>query len=128
VHLAYFLEPDTGPGIFFAHSMDSAVTFHAPVPIVFGNKPSTVSVAAQGNRVAVAYEDPNAEQPIIGVALSRTMGHLFEQHMQATSSNGRARQPVVRLSRDSILLWWSEYSANPAISATRRAYEAAAWR
>ncbi len=128
VHLAYFLEPDAGPGIFFAHSMDSAVTFHATVPIVFGRNPSRVSIASLGQRVAVAYEDPNAQEPVIGVALSRTMGHLFEQRMQVTSSNGRARQPVVRLSNDSIRLWWSEYSANPAISATRPAYESGRWR
>lgn len=128
LHLAYFLEPDAGPGIFFAHSMDSAATFHAPVPIVFGRNPSRVSIASRGERVAIAYEDPNAEEPIIGVALSRTMGHLFEQRIEVTSSNGRARQPVIRLSGDSIRLWWSEYSANPAVSATRPAYEAGRWR
>ena len=128
VHLAYFLEPAAGPGIFFAHSMDSALTFHAAVPIVFGRNPSRVSVAAQGDRVIVAYEDPNAQQPLIGVALSRTMGHLFESRMQATPENGRAAQPEVRLKGDTILLWWSEYSANSAISATRPAYRSAAWR
>jgi hypothetical protein len=128
VHLAYFLEPAAGPGIFFAHSMDSAATFHAPVPIVFGTNPSRVSVASHGDRVAVAYEDPNADEPMIGVAFSRTMGHLFEARMQATSSDGRARQPIVRVSKDSIYLWWSEYSANPEVSATRPAYQAAEWR
>lgn len=128
VHLAYFLEPAAGPGIFSAHSMDSAVTFHAPVPIVFGNNPSRVSVASHADRVAVAYEDPNSDEPMIGVAFSRTMGHLFEARMQATSSDGRAKQPVIRVSKDSVYLWWSEYSANPAVSATRRGYQAGKWR
>ena len=128
VHLAYFLEPAAGPGIFFAHSMDSGTTFHAPVPIVFGRNPSRVSIAVRGDRVAVAYEDPNAQEPVIGVALSRTMGHLFEQRMEATSGNVRAKQPVIRLSRDSIRLWWSEYSADPAVSATRPGYSAGSWR
>jgi hypothetical protein len=128
VHLAYFLEPAAGPGIFFAHSMDSAVTFHAPVPIVFGKNPSRVSVASRGDRVAVAYEDPNSDEAMIGVAFSRTMGHLFEARMQATSSDGRARQPVVRVSKDSVYLWWSEYSANPEVSATRPGYQAGGWR
>jgi hypothetical protein len=122
VHIAYFIEPSQGAGIFFAHSMDSAATFHAPVPIVFGNNPSRVSIDAEGDRVVVAYEDPNATQPMIGISLSGTMGHIFENRMQATSSNGRARQPVVRVDGDSIHLWWSEYSANPTISATRPAY------
>lgn len=127
VHVAWFSEPADGGGVFFAHSMDSGATFHAPVPIVYGRSLSRVSVAAYGDRVAVAYEDPNAVQPAIGIALSTTMGHIFEKRLQATSSNGRARQPVVRIAEDSIRLWWSEYSANPAVSATRPRYRAGKW-
>lgn len=128
VHVAYFLEPSAGPGIFFAHSMDSGATFHAPVPIVFGRTPARVSVAANGDKVTVAYEDPNAQQPLIGIALSKTMGHIFEARMQATPDNGRAMQPIVRIDRDSLRLWWSEYSASPSVSATRPAYRAARWQ
>jgi hypothetical protein len=124
VHVAYFSEPPSGSGVFFAHSMDSAATFHAAVPIVFGNTPSRVSIDAHGDRVAVAFEDPNARQPMVGVSLSATMGHIFERRVTASSPNGRARQPVVRLAGDSVRLWWSEYSANPAVSATRPAYRA----
>lgn len=127
VHLAYFAEPERGAGIFFAHSMDKGATFHSPVPIVFGRNPSRASVASEGDRVAVAYEDPNSTQPVIGIALSKTMGHIFESRVQATSENGRARQPVVRIAGDSIRLWWSEYSANPAVSATRPMYRAGLW-
>ncbi len=128
VHVAYFLEPAAGPGIFFAHSMDSGATFHASVPIVFGRNPSRVSVAAHGDRVAVAYEDPNAQQPLIGVALSNTMGHLFESRVQATPDNGRAMQPIIRVGADSLRLWWSEYSTDSSVSATRPAYRAGRWR
>lgn len=127
LHIAYFAEPMGGGGVFFAHSMDSAATFHAPVPIVYGKNPSRASVAGSGDRVVVAYEDPNATQPMIGIALSRTMGHIFERRMRATSENFRALQPVVRIAGDSILLWWSEYSPNPAISATRPMYRAGRW-
>ena len=128
IHLAYFSEPESGAGIFFAHSMDSGATFHSPVPIVFGRNPSRVSVASDGDRVAVAYEDPNASQPLIGIALSKTMGHIFESRIQGTSESGRARQPVVRIAGDSIRLWWSEYSADPAVSATRPRYRAGLWK
>jgi len=128
VHLAYFLEPSAGPGIFFAHSMDSGATFHAAVPIVFGRTPSRVSIATHGDKVAVAYEDPNAQQPMIGVALSKTMGHIFEARVQATPDNGRAMQPIVRINRDSVRLWWSEYSTDSSVSATRPAYRAGQWR
>ncbi len=125
VHIAYFVEQPSGAGVFFAHSMDSAATFHWPVPIVFGNNPSRVSIDAVGDRVVVAFEDPNSNQPMVGISLSGTMGHIFEQRMTASSGNGRALQPVVRLAGDSIRLWWSEYSANPAISATRTTYRSA---
>jgi hypothetical protein len=127
VHLAYFAEPVGGGGVFFAHSMDSAKTFHSPVGIVFGKNPSRASVAASGDRVVIAYEDPNAVQPMIGLALSKTMGHIFEQRMQGTSGNSLARQPVVRIVRDSVRLWWSEYSANPTVSATRPMYREGKW-
>lgn len=127
VHLAYFLEPAAGAGVFFAHSMDSAATFHSQVPIVFGKNPSRVSVAAHGDRVAVAYEDPNAAQPLIGVALSKTMGHIFEIRMQATPENGRAMQPVIRVDGDSLRLWWMEISVDPFGGTTRPAYRAAQW-
>lgn len=127
VHLAYFLEP-AGGGVFFAHSMDSGETFHSAVPIVFGSNLSRTSVASAGDRVAVAYEDPNSEQPLIAVALSKSMGHLFEKRSLASTANGRAKQPVVRIAGDSIRLWWSEYSQNPAISATRQRYRAGRWK
>jgi hypothetical protein len=128
VHIAYFAEPKSGTGIFFEHSMDGGITFHSPVPIVFGRNPSRVSVASSGDKVIVAYEDPNSAQPIVGVALSKSMGHIFEARSTATSRNGHARQPVVRIKGDSIQLWWSEYSANPAVSATRPMYRAAFWK
>ena len=128
LHIAYFAEPASGSGIFFAHSMDKGATFHSPVPIVFGRNPSRVSVASNGDRVAVAYEDPNSTQPIIGIALSNTMGHIFESRSIASSENGRARQPVIRIEGDSIRLWWSEYSAVPTVSATRPRYRAGLWR
>ena len=127
VHVAYFLEPAAGPGIFFAHSMDSGATFHSPVPIVFGRTPSRVSVAAHGEKVAVAYEDPNAQQPLIGVALSKTMGHIFENRVQATPDNGRAMQPIIRIDKDSIRLWWIEDSVDPFGGTIRPAYRAARW-
>lgn len=127
VHLAYFLEP-AGGGVFFAHSMDSGATFHSAVPIVFGNNPARTSVASNGDRVVVAYEDPNSRQPRIGLALSKTMGHLFEKRVVASPEYGRARQPLVRLTRDSIRVWWSEYSQNPEVSATRPMYRAGLWK
>lgn len=128
IHVAYFLESAAGAGVFFAHSMNNAATFHSPVPIAFGRNPSRVSVAAMGDRVIVAYEDPNAQQRLIDVALSSTMGHLFESRLQATMDNGNAASPIVRLGNDSIFLWWVESSRDPFGGTTRPAYRAATWR
>lgn len=122
IHYAYFAEPESGAGIFFEHSMDSAKTFHSPVAIVYGRNPSRVSIAADRDRVAVAYEDPNSTLPNVSLALSRTQGHIFEHRLQASGNNGNARQPVVRIEGDSVKLWWSEYSSDRAVSATRTVY------
>jgi hypothetical protein len=128
VHLAYFGEPASGSGIFFAHSMDGGRTFHAAVPIVFGENTAFVDVAASGDRVVVAYEDPNSREPSVGVALSRSMGHIFEDREVVSNENEWARQPAVELRGDSIRLWWSDHSADPRISATRAAYRGGLWR
>lgn len=127
VHLAYFVEPATGSGIFYAHSMDGGGTLHAPVPIVFGRNSARVSMASNGDRVAVAYEDPNSVQPGIDLALSKTMGHIFEERVRASPENVRAKQPVVALEGDSIRVWWSVYSANPTASATKPGYRKGRW-
>lgn len=128
VHVAYFSEPVRGRGIFFAHSMDSGRTFHSPVPIVFGDNPGFVSVASNGDRVAVAYDDPNSAEPMVGIALSSSMGHIFQPGQPISSGGERAKQPVVEVSRDRIRVWWSDYADDPRISATRTAYREGIWK
>ncbi|MGI9090356.1 MAG: hypothetical protein ACR2GG_04535 [Gemmatimonadaceae bacterium] len=114
VDFAYFLEANEGPGIFFTHTMDAPHmgqgqgVFHSPVAIVYGEHPSRVAVAARGDDVAVAYEDPNAERPLIGVALSRTMGHIFKTRSDASSTDLPAVDPRVTLSGDTVTVQWSE--------------------
>jgi hypothetical protein len=127
VHLAYFAEPGEGAGLFYAHSMDNGLTYHAPVAVVFGDNPSAVSVAASGDTVAVAYEDPNSERPAIGLALSRSTGHIFTVKSIASPTSSRATLPVVRLQGRIVRLWWSERSPNPTVSATRTVYREGRW-
>lgn len=128
VYLAYFAEPASGRGIFFAHSMDGGRTFHAPVPIVFGDNAAWVSVSGAGDRVAVAYEDPNSLTPSVGVAVSRSMGHIFKPGELVSSDNERARQPTVQVAGDTVRVWWSDHSADPRVSMTRPAYREGVWR
>jgi hypothetical protein len=127
VHLAYFAEPAQGSGIFYVHSMDNGLTFHAPIAVVFGDKPAPVSVAEDGDNVAVAYEDPNSERSAVGVALSRTMGHIFSIKDAASPPSSRATLPVVRIEGHLVRVWWSERSPIPTVSATRTVYREGRW-
>jgi hypothetical protein len=106
VHVAYSLLAPEGPGIFFSHSMDRGALFHSPVVIAYGERPSRVSVAAAGDTVVVAYEDPNAARPEIGAALSRTMGHIFEDRFDIGGSGIGSVDPLVALRGSTIAVVW----------------------
>lgn len=94
VHVTYALQAAEGPGLFFSHSMDGGVTFHAPVPILYGERLGRTSVAADGDLVIVGFEDPNSRTPRVGLALSSTMGHIFEHRILPLSDdNGPASHP-----------------------------------
>jgi hypothetical protein len=96
------------PGVFFAHSMPGPLLFHAPVPIVYGERPGRTSVAASGDVVAVAYEDPNGVEPRIGLALSRTLGHVFEHRVPVSTGVGAALEPRVALASGMVVVAWRQ--------------------
>lgn len=112
--IAYFLEPADGSGIFFTHTMDAPhlgtpnAVFHAAVPVMFGAHPSQAAVATAGDDVAVAYEDPNSEREMVGLALSRTMGHLFDARTVVSAPDLPAIHPRVALHGDSVTVEWVE--------------------
>lgn len=109
VHVAYFLDAPESPGLFFAHSMDAGRTFHGPVAIVYGDRPAAAAVAASGDTVVVAYEDPNASAPRIAVAISRSGGHIFEQRLPPISSASmEARVPRVAIRGRRLIVAWRE--------------------
>jgi hypothetical protein len=112
VYLVYFVEARDGAGVFFAHSMDKGGMFHSPVPVVYGNTPSVASVAAHGDSVAVVFEDPNSTTPRIGIVLSHTTGHLFDQRGQVTPDDVAAVAPWVALDHKRITVWWKTPSIN----------------
>ncbi|HJQ12455.1 MAG TPA: hypothetical protein VJ840_15595 [Gemmatimonadaceae bacterium] len=106
VYLVYFVEASDGAGVFFAHSMDKGGMFHSPVPVVYGKTPSVASVAARGDSVVVVFEDPNSTTPRIGIVLSHTTGHVFDQRGQVTPDNVAAVSPWVALNHKRITVWW----------------------
>lgn len=107
VHIAYFMRAREGPGIFLAHSMDGGKLFHFPVAVVYGERPAPAAVSAAGNLVIVAYEDPNTTPTRISVAISTTMGHLFEFRQVLSPSGRAAADPWVFTRSDSVVVGWS---------------------
>lgn len=128
LHLVYFIEGGDGAGVFFTHSMDKGGMFHAPVAVVYGNAPSRASVAGIGDSVVVVYEDPNATAPRIGIALSRSAGHIFEQRGQVTPDDVRAVAPWVALDPGKISVWWKEPDRSGSPSGDRVGYRLGRWR
>ena len=107
VHVTYALQAAEGPGLFFSHSMDEGATFHAPVPILYGERLGYTSVAADGDLVVVGFEDPNSRTPRIGLALSRTMGHIFEHRILPVSDgHGSASRPLTAAHGRRIAVAW----------------------
>jgi hypothetical protein len=110
VHVGYALTGPEGPGVFYAHQMDPRASFEAPQAIVYGERLGAVRVAASGDVVAVVYDDPNGgERPRIGLAVSRTSGHLFEDRLIASSKIANARDPYVAVRGQAIVVGWSEF-------------------
>ncbi|HEX6052324.1 MAG TPA: hypothetical protein VFZ21_23825 [Gemmatimonadaceae bacterium] len=103
VHVTYFLHGPDGPGVFFSHSMDRGALFHAPVPILYGERPAETAVAAADSVVVVAFEDPNSKRPQVALAVSRSWGHIFaRERPRASSLESPAERPLVAL-RDSLV-------------------------
>lgn len=127
VYLVYFVEAVDGAGVFFAHSMDKGGMFHSPVPVVYGSGPAVASVAGHGDSVVVVFEDPNSTTPRIGIVLSHTTGHLFDQRGQVTPDEVAAVAPWVALDHKRITVWWKAPSVNSERS-ERIGYRQGTWR
>jgi len=106
LQVVYAMQAREGPGVFLSHSMDGARTFHSPVAVVYGEKPGLASVAAKGNFVVVAYEDPNTTPTRISVAVSTTMAHLFEYRAVVSPEDAAATRPEVWTDGDQVVLSW----------------------
>ncbi|MBL0169804.1 MAG: hypothetical protein IPP90_03595 [Gemmatimonadaceae bacterium] len=124
VHVAYVLVGPEGAGVFYAHQMDPRAAFEPPVAIVYGDRLGAARVAASGNVVAVAYEDPNSgARPRIGLAVSRVAGHLFEERMIASGTTAVAHDPYVAVRGRAVVEGWSEVpvTGGAPVFRTRRA-------
>ena len=124
VHVAYTLTGPEGPGVFYAHQMDPRSQFEPPVAIIYGDRIGDARVAVDGDVVAVVYEDPNSGlgRRKIGLAVSRTSGHLFEDRLTASGGISNARDPHVIVRGRAVVVGWSETAEGAdAIFRLRRA-------
>ena len=113
VHVAYVLVGPEGAGVFYAHQMDPHAGFEPAVAIVYGDYLGTARVAASGNLVAVAYEDPNSgTRPRVGLAVSRLAGHLFEERVLASGGSAVSRDPYVAVRGHAVVVGWSDVPVN----------------
>ena len=109
VHVTYALQAREGPGLFFSHSMDGGASFHAPVPILYGERLGRTSVSADGDLVVVGFEDPNSTTPRIGMAISHTMGHIFEDRIVPVSDDqGIASNPLTAVRGRRVAVAWEQ--------------------
>lgn len=108
VHVVYFMVAPEGPGLFITHSMEGGAMFHAPVPIVYGERPSAGAVASSGDTVAVAFENPNTSVPQVWLALSRSTGHIFEDRAAVSPSTVAGTNPAVAVLGGVVAVSWTE--------------------
>ena len=104
VFVAYSLHAPEGRGVFFAHTMGGMV--HEPVPVVYGERVVATAIAAEGDRVVVAYEEPNGSRRRIDVAISETQGHSFDWHVPASRDVDVARTPDIALAGTELAVSW----------------------
>lgn len=104
LHVAYSMAASEGTGVFFAHFMDGML--HSPVPVIYGERLVATAIAVEGDRVAVAYEEPNGSRQQVDVAISVTQGHIFERHTTASRAIDAASSPAVALAGPRIAVSW----------------------
>ena len=119
VHVAYSMRDAQGAGIFFSHSMDRGRMFHWPVTIVYGDHLAGVAIAARGDTVAIAYIEPSSDHPQLGLALSHTMGHIFEDRLMVPSSSD-ASDPAVAIAPGRIAVAWIHHIPGGATALVTR--------
>jgi len=107
VHVVYAMRSAEGTGVFLAHSMDRGAMFHAPIPVSYGDRLVETAVAADGQVVAVAYEEPSGAPDAVRLALSRSQGHIVEVHMPASRAVDGARSPRVAIAVGRVAVAWT---------------------
>lgn len=121
VHLAYYIEPREGAGVWYTHSMERGMIWHQTIGILYGEDPVHTSVASAADTVLVAYEHPGSGNRRIGLAISREAGHTFDERLRVVHATGTVHDPRVAISDGVVALAWSEdgEASDSSVSGTR---------
>lgn len=106
VHLVYSMKARDGTGVFYVHSMTRGRSYEPPIAMIYGDRLTRAAVGADRGLVAVAYEDPNGPAPQIGLALSRSWGHAFEDRSRLSAGSGTASDPQVAVTDRDVAVSW----------------------
>jgi hypothetical protein len=108
VYVAYFLRATGGggAGVWLTRSAAQGTRWHAPAYVALGNDPAAVSIAAHGDTVAVAYEDPSARGARVSIAASTTAGGSFDFRRTVSGTNETASDPHVALRGSTLAVAW----------------------
>jgi hypothetical protein len=79
--------------------------------VIYGDRLVPTAIAVEGDRVAVAYEDPNGKRRQVAVALSSSQGHIFESHVIASRDVDVATSPAVALADHRLAVSWAAQQA-----------------
>lgn len=104
LQIAYSMAAAEGTGVFFAHFMGSML--HSPVSVIYGERLVPTAIAVEGDRAAVAYEEPNGSRKQVDVSMSTTQGHLFDWHVTASRDIDAASSPSVALAGKTLAVSW----------------------
>ena len=129
VHLAYFIEPVEGAGVWYTHSMEEGKVWHQTIGVLYGDDPVTASIASAGDTVLVAYEHPGSGGSRLGVAISRQAGHTFAERLRVVRGSGTVREPRIAFAAGRVALAWLEEprTGGPPTPARTRA-QLGTWR
>ena len=108
VHVAYFIEPIEGAGVWYTHSMEQGRLWHQTIGVLYGDEPAAASIASTGDTVLVAYEHPGSGGSRLGLAISRQAGHTFAERLRVVRVSGTVREPRVVFRAGRVALAWLE--------------------
>jgi hypothetical protein len=111
IHVAYYIEPREGAGVWYTHSMERGTIWHQTIGVLYGEEPAHTSVASQGDTVLLAYEHPGSGGRRIGLAISRQAGHTFDERLRVVHAAGTVRDPRVAVSEGVVALAWHQRGA-----------------